>query len=54
MVFFLIDVSCGAATKAFIAENSPSHESWDFVLIKEGVQAGGLGYLKQAPDSFKY
>lgn len=34
---------------AFIAENSPSHKNQDFVLLKEGIQAGGLGYFKQAP-----
>lgn len=34
---------------AFIAENSPSHKNQDFVLIKEGIQARGLGYFKQAP-----
>lgn len=34
---------------AFIAENSPSHKNQDFILVKEGIQAGGLGYFKQSP-----
>lgn len=45
-VFFLLMVIVVELLQkcvAFITENSPSHESQDFVLIKEGIQAKGLG-----------
>lgn len=38
---------------AFIAENSSSHQG--FVLVKEGIQTGGLSCAKTGSwDSFKY
>lgn len=56
-VFFLLMVIVVELVQkcvAFIAENSPQ-ESQDFVLVKEGIQAGSWGYIKTGScDSFKY